>query len=375
MDCHRVWSTLAGIAGWPRTIFGQGHAHILDTPYGHGDVRRLDILTRQRSLNFTPGSRLLYVNSGTFVTDMPFVVADGHGGVLTTVDDLLTWNANLDRPIVGDGALTGALETRATFGDGRTHEYALGLVVDTYKGVKEVDHSGGAQGYRAHLVRYPDQRVSIAVLCNVATANPTAYTKALADVLLRDSFKAPPPARAPSIAPTGEDVEGFAGLYKRAPAPGALAIVRDRLGLSIDGGARLVPVSRTRFVTSDGSRTFEFDGRNRFRAVDEFGTIEVFDRVEPAAPRSDQLQAFTGRYSADEIEARLDVVIAGDRLAITRRPDTSVPLTPVYADAFASPLGFIVFQRNATGRVTGFSLTQSAVWNLRFDRLDGPSRP
>ena len=40
----RDWGSIAGIAGWPRTQRAHTHAHVLD------------IVSRQKALNFTPGT-------------------------------------------------------------------------------------------------------------------------------------------------------------------------------------------------------------------------------------------------------------------------------------------------------------------------------
>jgi hypothetical protein len=55
---------------------------------------------------------------------------------------------------------------------------------------------------------------------------------------------------------------------------------------------------------------------------------------------------------------------------LERRPDVVLRLTPEYNDAFRAPLGFIRFHRDAGGRVTGFSVSQDRVWDLRFHRAD-----
>ncbi len=48
----RDWGSVAGIAGWPRTSRVYTHAHVLD------------IVSRQRAVNFTPGTRYSYSNTG-----------------------------------------------------------------------------------------------------------------------------------------------------------------------------------------------------------------------------------------------------------------------------------------------------------------------
>lgn len=419
----RDWSTLAGIAGWPRSVFGQGNAHVLDTPHGQGPTHLLDLLSRQRALNFPPGTRWSYSNSGyalaaiivsrvsgmsfgdfartrifeplgmldssfqqdytrivkrravgyserqaTFATDMPTVIVDGQGGLLTTVDDLLKWNQNFTQPRVGDAAFVRDLQRPATLTGGRTHEYALGLVVDTYRGVPEADHGGSTAGYRAYLSRYPEQQVSIAVLCNAGSANPTAYGKSLAVLLLGAALRAPaaPPVAAYTL--TDAEAARYAGMYRRSPQAGALTIVRNEKGLALPSGTPLVPLSPTRLVAADGALTFDFDAAGRLRAADEFGIVDVYERVEPVKPTAAQLREFEGRYVSDEIEATFTLHVDGGRLVLRRRPDTAIALTPVYADAFSSPDFFVIFGRDASKRVTAFTLTQERVWNLRFAR-------
>ena len=48
----RDWGSVAGIGGWPRTSRVYTHAHVLE------------IVSRQRALNFTPGERYSYSNTG-----------------------------------------------------------------------------------------------------------------------------------------------------------------------------------------------------------------------------------------------------------------------------------------------------------------------
>ena len=407
----RDWGNLAAVAGWPRGTRIHTHAHVLD------------ILSRQRALNFTPGTFWSYSNSGynlaailvsrvsgmpfaeytktrlfdpvgmrdtswrddftrvvkrravgyseqkgTYAVSMPFENVHGNGGLLTTVDDLLKWNAHLDAPVVGDAALVAELQRRAVFTDGRTHEYALGLYVDTYKGIAEVDHSGGTAGYRAHLGRYPEQRVSVAVLCNAASANPTANVKAIADLFLTGVR----PASAPTPTHTLTTAEGdrLAGLYKARERPGASTVVYNQKdGLAVQFIGRLVPLSPTRFAHE--VYTYEFDGRGGMRATDEFGRTYNYDRVDAAKPSADRLKEYTGSYVSDEIETTLTVAVDGGRLVIRRRPDSNTALTAVYADGFSSALGWVAFRRDASGRITGLSVSQDRVWDLPFTRQSG----
>jgi CubicO group peptidase (beta-lactamase class C family) len=337
MSGLRDWGSVESIAGWPRTTRVYTHAHVLD------------IVSRQKSLNFTPGSQYSYSNTGynlaviivtrvsgmpfaefekqrlftplgmtrtswrddftrvvksraiayeqqgeSYAQDMPFENVHGNGGLLTTVGDLLKWNENFVKPVVGDASFVAEQQVPGAFNDGRPGSYALGLMIGTYRGLREVGHSGSTAGYRAHLVRYPDQGVSVVVLCNASTGAATQYAHAVAEVLLPGAF-------------TTAAAGGRAG--GAAPAP----------------------------------------------------------RLTPTAA---QLQAMVGTYVSDEAETTLIAAVTDGTLVLRRRPDTVIRLVPTAtADVFTGgSLGTVTFRRDAAGRVTALSVRQERVFDLRFDR-------
>ena len=411
----RDWGSVAAIAGWPRTSRVYTHAHVLD------------IVGRQRALNFTPGTRWSYSNTGYnlaaiiisrvsgtpfadftrrrifepagmshtswrddhtrvvkgraiayvdgrdgFHTDMPFEDVHGNGGLLTTVGDLLKWNEHFGSPKIGDEAFVREQQQPGHFNDGRVHQYAFGLSVGTYKGLREVSHSGSTAGYTSFLTRFPDQRVSVAVLCNATSGQATQYAHGVADVYLADRVK---PAAVPAaVGVSDADLDAVQGWYRSTQTGVPVQIVREKDGLRA-GRTALVAVSATRFIVPN-LQTWEIDGRARARVIDPFGSVETYERVPPAKPGTAELRALTGTYTSDEAETTFTAAMDGDALVLTRRPDTTVKLTPIYADGFdAGSLGFVVFRRDPSGVPDAFSISEGRVWDLRFTRLKDNSRP
>jgi CubicO group peptidase (beta-lactamase class C family) len=412
----RDWGSVEDIAGWPRTT----------RVYTHADV--LEIVNHQRALNFPSGTRWSYSNTGFnlaavivarvsgmsfqeftrlrlfeplgmshtswrddytrivknraiaysdqhdgFHMDMPFEKVYGNGGLLTTVGDLLKWNENFTTPFVGDASFITEEQQPGKFNDGRAHDYAFGLYAHTYKGVRAVEHSGSTAGYRAHLARYPEQRLSVAVLCNVSSGAATDALHAVADLYLGDSAKAPAPLKA-TYAELAADFERSVGLYRNTATGMALTITRDSEGLraeliqSDSWGQRLFPMSASRFLTASG-QTWELDGVGSATMTDAFGTVDTFERVPPSKPTVDELKELTGSYVSDEAEVALAVYLKGKALMVKRRPNTTLTATPVYADAFNVPqLGLVIFRREG-GKVTALSVVQERVWDLRFVKL------
>lgn len=161
---------------------------------------------------------------GRFATAMSNFEQTGDGAVQTSIEDLLRWDENFYHPIVGDEQMLATMQTNAVLNDGKKQTYALGLMVDTYRGLRTVSHGGSWAGYRAELLRFPDQHLSVAALCNLATTNPSQLARRVADVYLGDKMIAAVDAASASAqgrpgtppstwTPTASELAAFAGAY------------------------------------------------------------------------------------------------------------------------------------------------------------------
>jgi CubicO group peptidase (beta-lactamase class C family) len=407
----RDWGEVAAMAGWPRTTRVHTHAHVLD------------IVSRQKSLNFLPGTDWSYSNTGynlaavivsrvsgksfadftrerifeplgmtrtswrddhtrvvrdravaysgapgTFRSDMPFEKVHGNGGLLTTVEDLLRWNEHFVSPKIADAAFVRTQLERGAFSDGRTHDYAYGLLVGRYKGVPEVSHGGATAGYRAYLARYPDQHLSVALLCNATMANVAQDAHDVADVYLRDHLK---PAEAPASQTISRaELDAAAGLYRHTVSGEPLTLSVGDGTLRGPGGA-LVALSSTRFVNAAGNQTLHVDeGGKRVRIEASSGVQSAYERIAPFTPLASQLRDYAGVFTSDEAETTIAIALDEGALVLRRRPDTMLTLSPVYADAFRTSAGLVRFHRDSSGRVIELSLVTGRVWDMRFRRRE-----
>ena len=127
----------------------------------------------------------------------------GAGGVYSTIRDLIKWDENFYTGKVGGRALIDQVQTPGTLSDGKPLTYAWGLQIGRYRGQPIVEHGGSLVGYRAHLMRFPDQHVSVACLCNLASIAPGALARQVADLVLATTFKEPATAPGQSAAGPG----------------------------------------------------------------------------------------------------------------------------------------------------------------------------
>jgi hypothetical protein len=304
--------------------------------------------------------------------DMPFTNVIGNGGLLTTVGDLLKWNAFLDSttPAVGGRALVETLETPMTFNSGRKSSYALGLGVDVVDGIREVTHGGSTAGYRTWLARYPEKRTSVAVLCNLASANATALGEAAIGAIMPRPPRATPTVASMSL--TEAQLGPYVGLF-RAPRTQSLirTTVKDgRLTTELPRNVTPTPIGADRFRIPGGPEMIYQREAGRTRAV-LIVDGEDTTRYEPVAavtPSAAQLAAYAGSYWSDELDTRFVVVVRDGGLVLRERLGDETKLTPTFADGFTSPSGAVVFSRDAGGQVTGFGIWAGRIRNVRFRR-------
>jgi len=216
-----------------------------DSDEAHREDDIIELLARQKELNFEPGARRLYSNSGyvllamlvkrvsgkslrQFANENIFnplgmgntgfqdeggmivknratdylinneggfqmrtsnVAPVGDGGLLTTVEDLLLWDRNFYQNKLGEPELISQFLTPGTLDDGEKTNYAFGLAADNYKGLKTTAIGGDFLGYRTELLRFPDQKFSVVCLCNFSRLSPTMIARQVADIYLADQFK------------------------------------------------------------------------------------------------------------------------------------------------------------------------------------------
>jgi CubicO group peptidase (beta-lactamase class C family) len=402
------------------------------------EAEALDIIRRQKVLNFLPGEQRLYSNSGFFLasvlvervsgrslaqfadehifrplgmrhtrfnndhtaiipgratgysrrggggysTSMSDFEQVGDGGVLTSVEDLQRWDENFYTGQVGGRAALDQLHQRAVLNNGRTETYALGLIVDTYRGLRRVRHGGSWAGYRAELMRFPDQRVSVAVLCNLAGTDPTTLARRVAEVYLAPTLAAAPETASPSgsgagsVALATRDRERYAGLYQSART-GELRRVRirgDSLQLTdLVTALPLEPAGADRFRVPGAQSGLEvrFDparpSSRRLEVLNPSGDTLTFDRVAEASPTTRELHAYAGSYWSEEVGTEYRLEVKDGALVLHRRRSEPIVLAPTYADAFSAKGVLYRFARTR-GRVTEMLVDAGRIRNLRFVR-------
>jgi len=410
---------LLGLAGWRYSL-----DLITDD-----DV--LSLMARQKDLNFRPGDRFLYCNTGytllaqivkrvsgqsfrafttanifeplgmkrthfrddhaeivkgmaygyvpsgtTFKLSITNFDTVGATSLLTTVEDLALWDENFYNPSIGGKSLIDRMLERGKLNSGEQLDYAFGLNLGKYKGLAIVDHSGGDAGYRSDLLRFPEQHFSVVCLCNVSI-NPTQLARQVADIYLAADLKPEiPKAEEPGVKLTEAQLVEKVGIYHNREDDGIGRIIYREGILRASQGAtsmELKPLSENRFRPSGRNVEIRFEpgGDKSLRLIevpDNGGKPVVYERAEEFKPSPTQLQDYIGAYQSDEIEPIYRLAIQDGKLVLDRLKLKTIPLEPEIKDLFVSALGALRFTRNSEGQVTGFILNRGRILGFRFKK-------
>ena len=229
----------------------------------------------------------------------------GDGQLYTTVEDLLRWDDYLhgaEKPAIHESMLT-----EGTLNDGEPIEYAHGITLGEYRGLRTVGHGGHSWGFLTELRRYVEPGLSIAVACNAEYGDPGELARSVADHYLADQ-----------LGPESDEED-------------------------------------------------EQDG-------DEEGA------EQPDAPSlsSTELAEFDGSFFSAELDAAYRFAVADADLMVRVEQQPALAVAPVAEDEFrvefesrgwaASPAR-LEFERDASGGVTGFSLSSGSERGLVFEKL------
>ena len=339
----------------------------LGTPIRLQDL--VDGICRQRTLNFTPGTRFLYSNTNFLLLGLiverltgmkledvlearifaPLGMRDtrmtpdvhqaiphlatgyfpgepggwrraphafplhGEGGLVSSVQDLALWSHNATTRAIGDGWLDG-LTVQTPFANGTINRYARGLVVRPYRGLETVSHGGLWPGYRTEFLRVPALAATVIAISNAATSDPNLLAHRALDAVLETR----PGARSmgfhpvPALPPK-ETLAPMAGRWLDPVSGATLDIAVSEAGIpTLATNGLTVTAEATedgRFSSPRASSVFivKPGGADVIEVEQDAGTVGQWQRVTEGAALPHGL---SGTYHSPEMATRWTVTEA-----------------------------------------------------------------
>jgi CubicO group peptidase (beta-lactamase class C family) len=191
----------------------------------------------------------------------PSVNTTADGSLYFTVEDIAKWDEALEAGKLVSHAGYEQMRSPVKLNNGKTAPYGFGWrIAKTDSGHRMLEHGGAWQGFATYIARYPDDRLTVAVLCNRAGANAGYIAKRVAGFYL--------PALAPRVhSPVKLDpavLSSYAGDYRLEDRLTIkVSVAADRLETTWLGEKiAMIPESEVAFFEEDSDRTFRFVKNN-----------------------------------------------------------------------------------------------------------------
>lgn len=356
---------IEAVAGVPYEQYLQEHvlgpAGMRDSGYGHQEPV---IPNRACGYAWKDGN---WTNALRIAMTLPYSA----GALYATAGDLLRW----DQALYGDKVLSAASKEQM-FTPVRA-DYGYGQMLQDRHGHREIMHGGGIDGFTSHLARYPDDRLTVIVLCNNESVQAPAIGVAIAAILFGQPYDVPMAKTAVALDPARLD--DYLGAYRIAD--GQYRLIRrdgDQLLSQRSGGAprRIFPEAKDRFFYENDNATtvtFERDAKGTVVAqlMHQQGTDARCERVTGAL--ADSLLAQPAEFVLDPAAFAPYVgeyeLAPGFVLSVRQRDGrffaqaTGQPEFEIFATGPGEFFLKVVeaqlsFQRDAAGTVTGLVLHQ-----------------
>ncbi len=403
----------------------------MDDPITSRDV--LKLVSRQRELNFPPGTEFAYSNAGyvvlaeivaraggqkfrdwtwarlfaplgmkeTFFRDdltdarveaiysysrtsggrfekVPNNGAiPGPGSLFISAADLAHWLA-AQQSTASAGDLRTRMATPGTLDDGRPLHYAAGLIIGRYRGLPILHHSGGWAGFRGETVLFPEQKLAVAVLSNNSALDPAPISRQISGIYLEGKFPSPQAAPAPpAIEPAVLD--SYVGRYWLDGEQTIQITRREGHLYSQVGGSMAIEI----FAESPGLFAYRVaDVKIQFHRNPNGDVPKLTFWQGAYAMPAERLPVeiwkpadpaeYCGSYRSEELETTLEVRPGENGLVIPFARRGDLVLVPIADERFAGKDSSTKFRfvRDSDGRIKELRFSMKDAWNVRFARME-----
>ena len=304
----------------------------------------------------------------------------GATSLFTTVEDLALWDANATSAKVGGAAVQAAMRLRGRLNNGREINYASGLFHGRHRGLPTIGHDGVDAGYRAQLLRYPEQQFTVLLLGNAADMNTGDLARRVADIYLEAnslperprSFPAEVELDAAALLPYLGDFEMRPGFVLSFTSQGNQLMVQ---ATGQPKFAMFASASDQFFVRAFAAKVkFDPPANDGLAATalwQQGGSDLPLKRVSNESPSAQALQACAGEYYSEELRTLYRLRLLDGKLML-RYPRGELELKPASRDSFSAAAftqGSIKLRRNAANECNGLAISTARVRSLEFRRV------
>ena len=257
--------------------------------------------------------------------NMTGLTALGSSSLFTNVDDLCKWVLHFEARVTAkDPVYLRMLET-VPLNNGEKNSYAFGLSLDEVSGLRTIAHTGGWAGYRTVILNFPDERLSIILLGNDASFNSYGAAGEVAKIILGSKLRSNNNTATdkikdqPTIALNTEIARKQVGTYKLGDGWYVTLTLENGMLMTQANGEPKFP------TTTKSDSTIWIDAYNASATFvkSKDGSINslkykgiIAPRIIPVTPDLSRLDQYFGTYYSEEFETIYKIDYINNKLML-----------------------------------------------------------
>jgi hypothetical protein len=303
-------------------------------------------------------------------------VTYGAGSVGSSIEDLAIWSTILTGLNADFLDLTKFLTTVETLPSGEIAKYARGVMVDEYKSMKTIHHSGYGLGGQSQIIAVPELKLAVVILTNLESIDPSPLSYKILDLFI-PTQNTEIVKSAPTFHHKKRELIKFVGQYKEQYSDMKMEILIENDTLKALGsqGKNSIPlnsIGKGKFIRSNNASVrYDFTSAKKAKAdliVFFGGAPFYFSKAQFIDFKTINLTDYVGHYFSDELSVEYDIYIENNSLQVSYPNHNKTNLKEGQKDEFGNGQRILYhFGRNEENEVVKLYLSaEGTVKNIEF---------
>ncbi|SDC88274.1 CubicO group peptidase, beta-lactamase class C family [Algoriphagus faecimaris] len=316
-----------------------------------------------------------YSGDESFQRNIEYWSYYGSANINSTTSDLLVWLRNFYTPTQGWESEFELMQTLDRLNDGGYNNYAFGVEIDTYKGIKRIQHGGSTGGFRTFIGTLPSEKTSIVVLSNFSTSNPPDKWKKVADIIFSEKNEPTKEINFKPINLSANKLNQYVGYYweDKQKLNRKITLKNDTLWY---GTRPMAPISEDTFLIDQQTGlkvNFNLqEGSVQMIVSGEGSSPYQFDKYEYTTVTNEELKEYVGTYYSSEIETSYTIYLKNGSLICYHPRHGEIKMERIAQDKITAELPIVFAQiiRSSDGEVNGLRVSNGRVRNMWFEKQE-----
>jgi CubicO group peptidase (beta-lactamase class C family) len=307
----------------------------------------------------------------------------GATSLFTNINDLSKWVMNFYKPVVGNLQDIEQLTQKGKLNNGKELNYALGIIVNQYKGWKQYTHNGSDAGYRTYLSVFPELKTGIIVFSNLGDFD-FSKINAMTDLLIKEKspvkeeLKKPVTDSSTAVLKDNISVKKFLGNYISDEGNQlTFELKNDMLMYRLNNEIKILVAqgndSFTILAQPEFKYTFSIKGKDTLVNIstpDQAYTMKKFvrDRVRT----DEELIKYTGTYYCSELDCNYGIILKDHSLFLTNPKYNDVKISmrgEEHLDTGYWWMSHLFVLKNSKNEISGFEVNSGRIIHLKFNKV------